>query len=83
MGDDAIEAKWALEAKRVQVNEPSRDGMAMNMKEPAGQMWRCHGEIANSPVFLMSPELVVMGVVLSLTVLIVNSHHKVSIYSWP
>ena len=33
-------SKWVLEAKRVQVKDLSSEGMAMNMKEPAGHMCR-------------------------------------------
>ncbi len=38
--------KWVEGAKRVQVKEWSGEGIAMNMKEPAGQMCRWWGEMA-------------------------------------
>lgn len=59
-------AKCEAGRKRVDVKDLSRDGMAMNIKSPAGQIWRWLGEIWKSPV-----ELGAMW----------NSHHIVSMYS--
>jgi len=53
-------------AKRVHVKDLSRDGMAMNMNSPPGQMWRWFGDILKSPLGDGG---------------IRNSHHKVSMYS--
>ena len=39
-GFSDMELKWLAGAKSVQVKDLSNDGMAMNMKEPAGQMCR-------------------------------------------
>ncbi len=47
-GSEESVAKWTAGAKSVQVKDLSREGMAMNMKEPAGQMCRWLGEIAKS-----------------------------------
>ena len=38
LGFSEMEAKCEAEAKRVHVKEASEEGMAMNIKEPAGQM---------------------------------------------
>ncbi len=39
-GDAEREEKYDEGAKSVQVKDLSSEGMAMNMKEPPGQMWR-------------------------------------------
>ena len=51
----------------MQVNDLSREGMAINMKEPPGHMWRWFGSMAKE-------ESEDLGG-------IQNSHHKVSMYS--
>ena len=45
----------------------SREGMAMNIREPAGQMWRRLGWMTKDESEVGSMR---------------NSHHKVSMYSW-
>lgn len=60
-------AKWWAGIKSVQVKDLSRDGMAMNMYSPPGQIWRWFGEILKS--------LASVGEMW-------NSHQRVSIYSW-
>ena len=46
LGEDSREEKVEEGAKRVQVKERSSEGMAMNMKEPPGQMCKWFGEMA-------------------------------------
>lgn len=61
------ESKWSAEAKRVQVKEPSDEGMAMNMTESAGQMWRWLGSMAKPPFSVVGRMW--------------NSHQSLSMYS--
>ena len=41
-----MELKWLAGAKKVQVKDLSSEGIAMNMKEPPGQMCRWLGSMA-------------------------------------
>ena len=59
------EEKWEEGAKRVQVKDLSAEGMAMNMKEPPGQMCKWFGEMAKVPSAVGAMR---------------NSHHSVSMY---
>ncbi len=66
-GFSDMELKWLAGAKRVQVKDLSREGIAMNMKEPPGQMCRWFGSMAKEE----SDRFGAMW----------NSHHRVSMYS--
>ena len=54
-------AKWADGANKVQVKERSTLGMAMNIDEPAGQIWRWLGEMAKLDLASSSVRLSVAG----------------------
>ena len=66
-GFSDMELKWLAGANRVQVNDLSSDGIAINMKEPPGQICRWFGSMAKDE----SEDLGGMW----------NSHHNVSMYS--
>ena len=63
-------------AKSVHVNDESREGIAMNMNVPPGQICKWFGEMAKDFSVLGAREEAGRD-----TAGIWNSHHKVSMYS--
>ena len=71
-------SKSAEGRNSVHVKEPSRLGIAMNMKSFAGQICKWLGDMAH---FEDSLESAIPGPLADVVGKIVNSHHSVSMYS--